>query len=261
MKLQTIVTFATTTGILAAAVAATAHADGVPRRSIPSFGPPPFTWTGFYMGLNAGAAWDDSSVGLTPSGFPAAGSAQLGRGLGEDGASFTGGIQAGYNWQTGTLVLGIEADINWVDLGQGQATNAVLAAPLAGTYATALAHSIDWFGTLRARLGLTVSPQLLVYLSGGWAFGGVDSSASALFSAGGIFAGGSSDTRSGWTLGGGIEWALDRNWSFKAEYLHVDLGRQNYSFVDATAPGNGRSYSVRHDAALDVVRLGINFRF
>jgi outer membrane immunogenic protein len=181
--------------ILLAAIAATlpvaASAADLPRRSAPpvqSFAPPPmFTWTGFYVGVNAGAIWGDFTKVAKPI---------------NPGAGFTGGGQLGYNYQIGQFVAGLEADYNYADLsGRG----------LIGGVNTR--GKLDSFGTVRGRLGVAFD-RALVYATGGYAFGSASVTTPVA----------SSDKwHNGYAIGGGLEYAFTNNISVKAEYLFLDF--------------------------------------
>ncbi len=220
----------------------------------------PFSWTGFYVGVNVGYAWGDDSrsLALDPA-YPIAAATRAGLlGLGNSDISldgFTGGGQIGYNWQSGQMVFGVEADINYTDLSTSVTGNMNPALP--GNFLTQ-STSIDWLATIRARLGYTVSPTTLLYVTGGLAIADVSVSDTLTFAAA-TGAGGSSDTVTGWTIGGGMEFALNRNWTLKAEYLYVDLGSVSYaSTVPGLANTNGAHSS---DLTLHNARVGINYKF
>lgn len=128
---------------------------------------------------------------------------------------------------------------------------------------------MKWFGTLRARLGLLATENLLVYGTGGLAYGNV--SASTNVSETSCFptcttltsAGVASSTRAGWTAGGGLEWAIDRNWSIKTEYLYVHLGDLTYSNSPLTSGG---PFSIVNTTSVayfnsSIARVGLNYRF
>jgi outer membrane immunogenic protein len=217
-----------------------------------------YNWTGFYLGGNAGYGWGkvdnnvsflDALGGITGvDNFTASGN------LG----GWLGGIQAGYNWQTGSMVLGVEADIDFATI-KGDPSVAPMTNfgfPIAGS--SYQAHEqIKWFGTARGRIGFTPTNQLLVYATGGVAFGRVDYSASTSFSAGTLqYVGSEIVTKSGWTLGAGTELAIGNNWSAKVEYLYYDLGSKT---LNATSPLTTQ-YTVQTDFATrgNLVRVGLN---
>ena len=139
--------------------------------------------------------------------------------------TLTGGVQAGFNYQMGLLVIGVEGDFNGARSRPSDALTAGLSAPLTGTLAHRVDAKLDWFGTLRGRLGIA-DARWLIYATGGWAFGHVESSTFVQFSAGGdTYTSSFSDTLSGWTAGGGFEYAFRDNWTVKGEVLWIDLGR------------------------------------
>jgi iron complex outermembrane recepter protein len=196
-------------------------------------------WTGIYLGVNAGYSfggsdWSDSVTGMSSGNF------------GTSGFAFGGTF--GANYQTGWLVFGVEADGDWTDAsGFGTFTSASLCAGgcLTGN---------SWLATVRGRAGYAFD-RFLVYGTGGAAFGNVQAS----FSNDPV----SNATEAGWTVGAGVEYALNRNWSAKAEYLFVDLG--NGSCTTACAIANAAGPSLIPDVAVkfdeSIVRGGVNYRF
>ena len=146
------------------------------------------------------------------------------------------GGTAGYNWQFGNAVLGLEGDIDWSNL---KATSSAVLCPGCST-------SDSWLSTVRGRAGYAFG-GIMPYLTGGLAVGDIRASAPGF--------GGANTTNAGWTVGGGIEIALPGNWTAKAEYLHTDLGRFNCGLNCGTLPTNNVSM---HD---DVVRAGLNYHF
>lgn len=228
---------------------------------------PSYNWTGWYVGLNAGAAINDSRYTLLPTGNflgPAwVGGNPLRTDSGRfDRTSFTGGGQIGYNYQVGKWVWGVEADINYGGEGQTDNVNRPFAAPLVGSFVHGVSERLDWFGTLRGRLGFTPADRVLLYATGGLAYGRVSSSSNLLATADGdTYIGSASSTRVGWTAGGGAEWALSNNWTVKAEYLYVDLGSFSYSDPNVPLIFPGFTYQTDVTAREHIVRLGLNYRF
>lgn len=226
--------------------------------------PPPapmvqvYNWTGFYIGLNAGGAWGRSDVdALTEENFAsqvpfenAAGTRSF------RPAGFIGGGQVGYNWQTGNFVLGIEADAQYQDLRASSVVNPVI--PGVGGIMTQSVKS-DFLATVRPRIGV-VFGSALFYATGGLAVGtvknfdavtGVPPITESAFT---------SDTRVGWTAGGGVEWGFTPNWSVKAEYLYVDLGTSSHRTPDF--PGFTLTGIVFNSHFTEqVARVGINYRW
>jgi outer membrane immunogenic protein len=228
-------------------------------------GAPVISWTGFYIGLNAGDTWSDNPVDVTTTNSfnNSAALSSLGMTYGPAAAAgssgsvplnsnyFSGGGQIGYNYELAPRwVAGIEADIQGVahNTNSATATNTVQrAAPSAvgNTVVTTInvTQNLDYLGTVRGRLGYLVEPALWAYATGGLAYGGVSSDTSISggevpntgstdFATAGSFSG----TRTGWTVGGGAEWLFAPSWSVKVEYLYYDLGTVTYS--------NGQEVSV-----------------
>ncbi len=192
------------------AAAGTATAADLPRGPSPYYSPPPaagYNWSGAYAGLNVGYEWGKIT---NSAGAP--------RGL-------EGGLQAGYNWQSGQFVFGGETDL--------QVTGAD------DTFAP-WKFSNPWFGTLRARVGYAVN-NILLYGTAGLAYGQVKGS---------LFGLDESKTHVGWAGGVGAEVGLTPNWSAKVEYLYMDLSNRAYSI---TGVSNG------YEANL--VRFGLNYHF
>ena len=172
-----------------------------PRRSQRRFRPPP-AWTGFYAGLNVGGAFGSSRNAFSIAGFePPSFDTSL------EGA--IGGAQAGYNWQTGPWVLGLEA--NFEGSGLSGSRTAPCLPPLCGALAASYKQSVSSFGTLRPRAGYALGNWLL-YATGGGALGQVGADATATVGSL-VAADNRSQTRTGWTLGGGVEVELARGWS------------------------------------------------
>lgn len=263
--------------ILAAVVASSAFAADLPSRKYAPVAPvaPIFTWTGFYVGVNAGATWNHGTKRVTP---PVAGwfngiNTNGGWRKSDDNFNFTGGAQVGYNYQIGNFVVGAEADFNYANVestldGAGRA----VAGPIVVDDRFTAKSKVEWFSTLRARLGFTPMERLMVYGTGGLAYGSVKASAaetSALSFNGvnlgtDVWYGSKNDNRVGWTLGAGAEYALTNNLSLKAEYLYVDLGKQRFSTVyggPVAAFVGTPAVRVERDTKFSVVRAGVNYRF
>jgi outer membrane immunogenic protein len=166
-----------------------------------------YSWAGPYLGANLGYAWGSVDNNVTkPSGF-------------------AGGVQGGYNWQSGPLVFGVEGDL--------QATGAD------DTFAP-WKFSNPWFGTVRGRIGYAFN-NILFYGTGGLAFGELR---------GETFGLSETHTNAGWTAGVGAEFGFAPNWSAKVEYLYVDLANSNYTITGAQ---NGYRFGL--------LRAGVNYHF
>ncbi len=264
--------------LLPTAVMSLAAVTGAVAADLPVYTKAPpravFSWTGFYVGANAGVAIDGSAYELDPTGC-------FLTGCGFDGvaanpgrtftgafrqAALTGGAQAGYNLQAGAAWLaGIEADTNYNGIDESFSGRVPLGAPLVGTTPLTQTQRVGAFGTVRARVGFVPSERLLLYATGGLAFGEINAASNVRFLVTtDQYAGSASVVRAGWTGGGGVEWAFANHWSAKAEYLHVDLG--SFSYVDACVtptPVCGTpfpTYATHLTAREDILRLGLNYK-
>jgi outer membrane immunogenic protein len=202
----------------------------------------PFSWNGFYIGGHAGYGWMGSTdhvsrvSGSLDPGIDLASSIPL------DPRGFVGGGQIGYNWQVSPLwVLGVEADISWTDFD----ATAARQGPADPSRIVTASQRLGYLGTVRGRVGVTPADRWLVYATGGFAYGRASLSTALTRTTGSGCAanncqqGSISDTLSGWTAGGGAEWAFTRNWSVKAEYLYFDLGDLSHPMTDSQFPSIG----------------------
>ena len=218
------------------ALVGTAAAADMPVKAI---APAVWSWAGPYVGLNAGAAWRNTTF-TNPDAFGTITADPIWT---DHGTSFIGGAQIGYNWQTAQWVYGIEADIDWAS-GKSSATTP------GGTTANS---KMNWLSTVRGRAGILVSPQLLAYLTGGVAF--------AQFSDdwGFPFAGFASNTvRVGWTGGGGLEYMLTPHWTVRFEGLYADFGSKQNTPTTA-ALGTAYRSNFQHTVAL--ARAALNWKW
>jgi outer membrane immunogenic protein len=225
---------------------------------------PAYNWSGWYVGLNAGGAWTRSEVDYTQTGLftatPAADQA-FAHAIGSPSTNktgFTGGAQAGYNWQSGVGVFGIETDINYLHTSANVFATGTL--PVAGAVVSSTTSvSTDWLYTLRGRAGIA-SGRALFYVTGGLAVGNERFSQFFLHTATGSFEAGSvSSTKAGWTVGAGAEYAFTNNWSVKAEYLYVDLGSVSFASTNNAFPGFTASNSAR--LTENIGRVGVNYKW
>jgi outer membrane immunogenic protein len=224
---------------------------------------PAATWTGFYIGGNGGYAWgDDSHV---TSDVTVTLPARLDPPFSSSGAF--GGGQIGYNWQGihhPNIVLGLEVDIQGADInGSGTAT----ATQLGGSSVVKADSSLDWFGSVRGRLGYSFG-DVLVYGTGGFAFGGVKDTLSVTAKLGANSANSTvsdDSTATGYTVGGGFEYALSRTFSLKAEYQYIDLdGAALSTSKQLVVQGQGTttvdaSGKAAFDHSYNTVRVGLNY--
>ena len=211
--------------LLAAQAAGAADLSVAPLyRKAPPPAPIPYSWTGAYLGLNGGGGWGHSNWDTS------------GTHIGTSGG-LVGGT-AGYNYQfNNNVVLGVEGDIDWAHLSGTNSSAGCLAG---------CTTSSSWLSTARGRLGYAFG-GIMPYVTGGLAVGDIKAATPGLP--------GASQTNAGWTAGAGLEFALPGNWTAKAEYLHVDLGKFNCGVNCNGTPTDNVSM---HD---NVVRAGVNYRF
>ena len=213
-----------------------------------------YNWTGCYIGANAGYSWGRASADVNaPSlGFPF--------GANFDMNGFIGGGQVGCNWQFSNAVWGLETDFQ----GSAQKGSRFAAFNISeGTSSHNIEAKLRWFGTARARAGVLVVPTVLLYGTGGLAYGNVQVTdtvtVTSTNSPSGTAVFGNSETRLGWTVGFGIEGLFVNapQWTWRVEYLYLDLGSVNGSAIDLS--GQPVVWNAR--ITDNIVRGAINFRF
>lgn len=229
----------------------------------------PFSWTGFYVGVNAGAVMSDAKLNnfhwRNGAGAPSDNGSTILPSLPGSAVGAFGGGQIGYNYQIGSIVTGVETDIGASSLDK----HASRVGPFA-LYGGGLGsvnrfvsgrNRLDWLGTLRVRVGMTATERLLLYVTGGLAYGeGKASYAFYRTNLGDAFIGSKNTTRAGWTLGGGAEYAITQNWSVKAEALYFDLGGKHLTLHNTAGGGStATSSKVKNDGWL--TRIGVNYKF
>ena len=274
--------------------------------------PPSPMWTGFYAGLNAGGIWGNNSaistVGYPLYARPASAATTIPVALGAayglssnnvaaGGLGFIGGAQIGYNKEFGSVVVGLETDIQGT-LGGTQDINAAWRAYDYDYYSLAVgsnltnrmrvyasgSKSVDYLGTFRGKIGYLLQPSILLYGTGGLAYGGVTlkypqilSDISELTDEGWLSHSATNKLQVGWTAGGGIEWMFLENWSAKAEYLYYDLGSLQmyggtaFQFRNSVPPvGQGTppgtlatmiGQNVFSRITGNIIRAGVNYHF
>jgi outer membrane immunogenic protein len=246
-----------------------------------------YDWTGFYIGTNLGYSFGRGSTDGSVTGtqnvsvFRTAGPTLvssvntvlptlplIGR---ADVNGFIGGGQLGYNWQRGTWLFGLEGDIQ-ASNERGSGDVCTVAGCPVGSAVFTRDYKLDWFGTARGRVGFLPAERLLLYVTGGLAYGGFSGSSNTLP----LNIGTWSSTRAGWTVGAGAEAALGSNWSVKFEYLYMDLGNVGGSTATntivtnaANTPTQGFNTTTTTNLAAvfntrftdNIVRVGLNYRF
>jgi len=235
----------------------------------------PYSWTGFYIGGHVGGGWSTDWGGTaTQLPSPAAAGAQNSS-FSQKGSSVVAGGQVGYNWQFApSWVVGIETDLSWVRIHTTSVNPALTpagtpfvgAADCPGTQicTTFMTRDLDFIGTVRGRAGYTWD-RWLAYFTGGFAYGRV--SYSANFNVCCQFPVSFADAKTGWTVGGGLEYALPGswgNWTIRGEYLYVSLGGASGTVLQMSPPDPLSRFSIRYDwnrTNIQIARFGLNYKF
>lgn len=257
---------------LAALLTVPAFAADLPARlpiTAPTAVAPPPDWAGFYVGANLGAigtSGDTSHQCIDPTGtFNGFGCDQI-PAASVSGTGVIGGVQAGYNWQAGLWVYGLEGDIQGTSLN-GK-SSIVGAFPLNGVVGIAdpadsnftASERLNWLSTVRGRVGLTSGP-VLIYATGGAAMGGVNvtSNLSSVMS-GTSYPSSTSSTRIGWTAGEGVEWAFAARWTAKVEGLYYDLG--HVKTLGTSLPVGATGFGEGAKVAISgwIARVGVSYQ-
>ncbi len=190
-------------------------------------------WNGLYVGVNGGYGWTSDSSNSASDFSPAGG---------------FGGGQIGYNWQGALghhhLVLGVEADIQGADISDSISASD-------GRNSASLKQSLNWFGTVRGRVGYAMD-RTLVYATGGFAFGGVETTGAVNFPGLAAASGGANETQTGYVLGGGIEHKLSPSWSLKGEYQFLSLDASDKITGPLGLGSNDRT-------EVHTIRAGLNY--
>ncbi len=246
-------------GVALVALAGAATAADLPAKVQAPPPPPVWNWSGCYMGVNAGYGWGRNHI-KDASETSAGGTVFAFTDFDFNSKGALAGGQFGCNWQVSAVVFGIETDIQWADVkGSVRFPNAIFNFPSA-IFDTEVTSELRYFGTVRGRIGYSFAPWALLYATGGFAYGEVQSSLSFPFAAGIVapipntFIDYSRRTHYGYAVGGGWEALLTPRLSVKAEYLYVDLGAGTHQFVIA-----GDSYSWSERLRMHTFKLGLNF--
>jgi outer membrane immunogenic protein len=222
---------ATAAGSAAAASGGAQAADLAYKAAV--MPPPAASWEGWYIGLHAGAAWQQGHANGHTYQESLSQTSNTG---------FIGGAQIGHNWQHGNFVYGWEADISGLT-GEGRTT---------GDKAASLTQKMNWLSTVRGRAGLAVG-DTMAYVTGGIAFGKVSNTLDTGCPGCIPNIKSESKTRVGWTIGGGIEHMLDRNWTIGFEGLWVDLGHKK--IVNSSGTDTSKTTTFSNQAVIGRVKL------
>jgi outer membrane immunogenic protein len=235
---------------------------------------PIYNWSGFYAGIHAGYTFGDrtnvETSGILPINVLNVGAGARAASVGLDRDGFIGGGQIGWNWQSNSpWVWGLEADISYTDVNTTANFVTILppgapfngAAPGGSPLNNTLSSKMDYFGTVRGRLGYAWD-RTLIFATGGLAYGQIENSA-VFNNAANVpqFAGSTRNTKTGYSVGGGIEHAWTGNWTVKAEYLYYDLGTNDVTvpILPGVAGAGGYISSFKNDG--HIVRAGLNYKF
>jgi outer membrane immunogenic protein len=251
------------------AMAGAAQAADMPLKAPPPA--PAYSWSGWYVGVNGGGAWS-SSESTTFSGSPNTAiffsNNEFPTSLPVSGKGGFGGLQTGYNWQLSpSWLIGVETDIQLSNY-----SSSAVATPAATggfvPFTTQVSQQSTWFGTLRGRLGWLATQTLLVYGTGGLAYGQTETDTTTVASGFNLgtcptnftcATGTASSNRSGWAAGGGLEWMFAPHWTLRAEYLYLDLGTQ--SVTAATIAPSAFTFAASSTFHENIARAAINFGF
>jgi outer membrane immunogenic protein len=272
MRTTGLIAFAAATASVIAGTNAALASDLPPRgyTKAPAIASAAYDWSGFYVGLNVGGAWErDSGISdfLSPGGRDLETNPQTNA---LRSSAIMGGVHAGYNWQMAKWVFGVEVDWDWTNLKNGfcrQTDSFSLACFDNGRGFVTLNEKTEWLGSARGRLGYAWD-RVLIYGTGGAAWGKIDTSINANCLAAGCGTSGIelnstasfSNTNVGWVAGAGVEAMLNPNWIVRAEYLHYDLGdvTNTLNLVSNAGPQSATwSRSFRYDT----VRAGLSYKF
>ena len=248
--------------VLAVALVGAAGATDLPVRA-PYYKAPPvpvFSWTGCYVGGNVGGLRNDSKLTTYPdasTGLPADLQTED---YGFDQSRFTGGVQYGCNRQFGSWVVGLDSSFSWAGLNESaSATYNIQTAPGVTVTTTndTVTQKLDWYSTTRGRIGWA-QDRWMIFAAGGLASGRVESSYLGAQTGLTTYSGSQAKYRFGWTVGGGVEYALSDNWFLRGEYLYVDLGKYSY-----TSPNSAGTllWTTDVDTRFQVARLALSYRF
>jgi outer membrane immunogenic protein len=210
-----------------------------------------YDWTGFYIGVNAGVGIGRDYTRLAAPAGPSFEASYLNPHGG------LGGAQIGYNYQVpntilGALVFGVEADFQGTGMRDNYTCLLTCTLPGAGGIASQFNQKLDWFGTVRGRVGIATGP-VLSYVTAGWAYGSVKTTLTETIGTTAAFS--SNQNRGGWTWGSGVEASLGGNWTGKIEYLWFTLGDRLDLFTLNTFP-----QAMSTDIREQIFRVGLNYR-
>jgi outer membrane immunogenic protein len=269
---------------IAALIAAPALAADMPVKAPPPAPAPVYSWTGWYVGANVGGGWGHRDVSFSsPANDPIlADIVPPAQSFSTSGV--VGGLQLGYNWQLQpNWLIGFETDFDWSGMSGSSTVEHDFRGSRFLPFASTVDEHVEWFGTVRGRLGWLPWNNLLIYGTGGFAYGRLNHTGSlgGSFSHSVVngpswscpnvtttcFGGSSGNTATGWTAGGGVEYALWQQWSLKLEYLYVRLASNGLTETALSVPhpelnNTPASFNTNFSHTnFNVVRVGLNYQF
>jgi outer membrane immunogenic protein len=243
---------ATLSTLLLASFGANAADLKMPVKAPPAPMPPPFSWTGFYIGGNIGGAWahhnwSDSFFGVNFDG-------------GNNNGVFIGGGQVGGNYQINNFVIGVEGTFDWAANNNNNTTGVII--PGFGGNLFQVTANDRWISTLAARLGIAYD-RALFYVKGGGGWIGADSVTITNLTTGASITGSTNNTLSGFLVGGGLEYAFTNNWTLKVEYDYLGLSSRTFTVpVGSPFPAlAGDTFTTSGNNNVQMLMVGINFLF
>jgi outer membrane immunogenic protein len=286
--------FALVVAAIATLIEGPAFAGGMATKDPPlvSSPPPPAalsSWNGFYIGGNVGWGWGDANTSgnLTHAQpqFPLlVTTTTFAEHLKQNGPS--GGVQAGYNWQRANAILGIETDIQLAgqrSTGNHQSSGSAIGGLFTTTQSITNHDSLDWFGTVRGRIGYAIWPSTMVYATGGFAYGGLrdKTSVSTTDNTAGVLvtqfngSAAASTIKTGFAAGAGMEgWVPNSPLTWKVEYLYVNLGTANYNLtaggttttsvvggIPVSSVAGSAPATISNKFIDNILRVGVNYHF
>jgi outer membrane immunogenic protein len=248
MKIKSSIVVATAAG---SALAPNAYAADMPVKAPKVSAFHAWNWTGFHVGVHLGAAWQNADTAATyldgTTAVPIRHTANT--------TGFVGGGQIGYNWQSGMIVYGLEADVSALS-----SSSTVTSTQDSNNFIFTSRQEIEWLATIRGRLGAVLNGNTLIYVTGGWAFADVKNDHSEVDVGNATTATWTDhSTRSGYAVGGGIEHMINPAWTVRVEGLYVDLGDETISNNTGTCDTACQPVTFSND--LLMVRGAVNYKF
>jgi outer membrane immunogenic protein len=226
---------------------------------------PAYTWAGFYAGFNAGYGAENTAPTNSAGGNDVVSSAFAGlapNNLANAPRGALVGGQFGYNWQMGTLVVGLEERLDWTWVNNQSTSGSSVAGQ--GTGSSSLAQSISWLSMSNVKLGYSPAQHFMAYVTGGFAAAGVKTSdQTAVVTAGPSYTGSQflDQARVGWNAGLGFEFAINSSWSLQADGRYVDLGTPGGTYLTGATAGAPLTINYSDPTRIYIGTVGLNYKF